>query len=280
MAISHNTLHDPGPTKHALKFHNEEGLSAFASEFNVISDNDMRGDQITFAYVPQNTNKNEVLRDALIERNVFRASAARTQSHLSISAVNVTVRNNLFLFDGATSFVNGIQTGRGGPEPPVTDLRILNNSFSRADGDNGVEFMCISVRVSDTERVTVKNNVGYWSHATAGGIQGMLKTETALLPQIDSDNNCWLGPGGVFGFVGTPPIFEGKTLADWQGLGLDANSLFADPQFTDPANGDLELGGSSVARGNGQFLPHVRSDFYLRSRTAADPMHVGALQSP
>jgi parallel beta-helix repeat protein len=60
-----------------------------------------------------------------------------------------------------------------------------------------------------------------------------------------SDHNVFFGPDGkertVVTHTGKPSKTEVFTLSGWQGLGFDANSVFADPMFVDAESGDYLL---------------------------------------
>ena len=48
---------------------------------------------------------------------------------------------------------------------------------------------------------------------------------------------------------GKPVVFGSKSLAEWQAMGQDQDSLIADPLFMDPTKGDFRLRhGSPAAR--------------------------------
>jgi hypothetical protein len=67
---------------------------------------------------------------------------------------------------------------------------------------------------------------------------------------------------------GKPPRFGQKTLAEWQALGQDPNSLVADPLFVDPGKGDFGLRAGSPAAKIG-FEPWDFSTSGPHSRSAA-----------
>ena len=65
--------------------------------------------------------------------------------------------------------------------------------------------------------------------------------------------------------------FAGKPFAEWQQKGIDASSVVADPQFTDPAKGDftLKAGSPALARG---FQPLDLRDAGVRRERAKGPL--------
>jgi len=111
------------------------------------------------------------------------------------------------------------------------DNLIVNNIFAFGR-DSQIE----RSRTEDHRSFIFRRNIVYYD-------RGELLGRNWDPPQADLDHNLY------FDASGRPVTFQGKTLEQWQALGMDAGSLVADPLFVDPANGDFTLRrGSPAAR--------------------------------
>jgi len=83
---------------------------------------------------PQNTTRDERIRDVIIERNFFTAGDF-AQVQLNLWATRVHVRNNVFLMNrGGGALVTGVNSwGRRGLEPAHFGNQIYNNTFYSSD---------------------------------------------------------------------------------------------------------------------------------------------------
>jgi hypothetical protein len=95
---------------------------------------------------------------------------------------------------------------------------------------------------------------------------------SALRPTLMNYNCLWGNQTGTF------PVYASanRTLAAWQGLGFDVNSIQADPLFVAPGAtpADLSLQIGSPCSVDGTLLPLVTGDFFSAPRTA--PVSIGA----
>jgi hypothetical protein len=78
---------------------------------------------------PQNANDDERLRNLVVERNLFSSSTgAQVGRQLLVSAVNETVRDNVFYMPGSNPAAFGVQVTRRGVEPVPSGVEVYNNS--------------------------------------------------------------------------------------------------------------------------------------------------------
>ena len=110
------------------------------------------------------------------------------------------------------------------------DNRIVNNIWAFGEG-NQIE----RSRIEDHLSFSFERNIVYYERGEAVG----RKWDP---PQAVLNHNLyWNASGGKV-------TFAGKSLAEWQAMGMDAESLVADPKFVDPAKGDFQLRPGSPAR--------------------------------
>jgi hypothetical protein len=105
-----------------------------------------------------------------------------------------------------------------------------NNSFHLADGVNLATI--IRAFYAATASVTLQNNIVQMDEASASVYCVYISSSSYT---ITSDYNCFYGTGAGFnvGSVSTTPY---PTLANWQSLGYDTNSLDAEPGFMSAAD--------------------------------------------
>lgn len=139
--IAHNILRNP--SVHALKLHGPTpGDGRFQSRYIQVSDNLIRGRQVSAAVGPQDNGQNELLEDVVVERNRFTA-APTVQFDLAVWAGRTTVRNNVFDATGAHPTYTAVVVARRGVEPPPRRVGLLHNTFYR--GDASTEFIACRV---------------------------------------------------------------------------------------------------------------------------------------
>jgi len=133
--ISHNDLSDQRPKKAVIKMHSENWANFNRYSQNVvISDNIMTPSNIDdtsriLTIKPGNCAipGDQRLRDIIVERNHFKF-VSFTQNAITISARNITVRNNIFNMKEG-QFQNGINIDLCNDEPSPKDIWIYNNTF-------------------------------------------------------------------------------------------------------------------------------------------------------
>lgn len=125
----------------------------------IVSDNHfrmrMRGAQVTLG--PQNKDSFEIIRQALIERNLFDGIAwtgGGVQKGLGLHASDITVRNNIF--DSSNWWSDPTKTG-----VTRTGVQVTRNT---------------SVGVPDPDNVRVVHNTFYDGSSWPGGLRGMQST--------------------------------------------------------------------------------------------------------
>jgi hypothetical protein len=142
--IENNTIANANHIGAPLKLHNgntNNSLVAWSgvyTEFLEISDNwfgGTSGAQIV-ENAPQNAGDDERLRNIVLERNLFSASTgAEGGRQLLVSAVNETIRNNVFYMPGTSKryAFYGVQVAQRGVEPAPSGIEVYNNTCYAPD---------------------------------------------------------------------------------------------------------------------------------------------------
>jgi len=155
--LSHNILHNPGPTRHALKLHSPTvGDGRPETRYVEVSDNDFLGKTWAISIGPQDNLENEHVSHVVFERNRTHSEQS-IDFDLKISAQDITVRNNIFDGTGSSKWYQAVGIERRGVEPAPTNIRVFNNTVYKSD--SGTEFWICNVS-SAASNVTVKNNLG------------------------------------------------------------------------------------------------------------------------
>ena len=143
-AIENNTIENANNVGAVLKIHNgntNDSLPAWTgiyTEFVEISDNwfgGTSGAQLVET-APQNANVDERLRNIVLERNLFSGSTgAEGGRQLLVSAVNETIRNNVFYMPGTSKryAFYGVQVAQRGVEPAPSSIEVYNNTCYAPD---------------------------------------------------------------------------------------------------------------------------------------------------
>jgi hypothetical protein len=137
--IENNTFENANNVGAVFKLHNgntNNSLSTWTgvyTELVEISDNWFGGTSGAnlVENSPQNANDDERLRNIVVERNLFSATTgAQGGRLLMVSAVNETVRNNVFHMLGNSSQypVYGVQVAERGVEPAPSGVELYNNT--------------------------------------------------------------------------------------------------------------------------------------------------------
>jgi hypothetical protein len=174
---------------------------------------------------------------------VYDAALTNQGRSPSSKQVNITYRNNLIRnCEYSFEYWNH-------PETALTqNIRFVNNtcvdagsvwSHAQRPDPNGSHLMFYS-NTAATSGIEIKYNV--FCNVTEWGSRYSSGWKT--LPEMDY--NLWYGTRGVMA------NWFGRKIESFEEYrrttGLDANSLFADPKFVDPANGDYRLAPDSPAR--------------------------------
>lgn len=213
----------------------------------VISDNKFTDHANPWAVAvgPQDQWKDERVRDVIIERNWFVATAT-SQSFLAIWAADTTIRNNIFAAGSAN--VTGAMVTQWGIEPPSTNVHVYNNSFFTSYKSLANEVMPIQLGGA-ASNITVKNNLGYAPNS-ANSLTNMISGT------------------GKSGFVAS------NNTSTKQLYGI--NPLFSVNPPMKPA--DFKPGKGSYAIGSGASVP-VWSDFFMQHRPQG-VIDLGAIELP
>jgi hypothetical protein len=162
----------------------------------------------------------------------------------------------------------GVTGTAGGP---ATNLKIWSNSFKiDHNSTTGTSQYCSLRWYTSAPGTEVVNNVLVDNFPAGVGFN--MWCSGALRPQV-MNNNCFWSNAATW-----PIVFASanQTLASWQALGFDANSIQADPQYVAPSAtpADLRLQPTSPCATAGTFLLSVLTDFAQLPRTV--PVSIGA----
>ncbi len=133
--FANNTISNANDVGAVFKLHNGNTQSSSPTwtgvytELIEISDNLFSGTSgaILVETAPQNSNYDERLRNIVVERNIFQGSSTGGGRQLLVSAVNETVRDNVFN-QSVAGGGQGIQVARRGIEPVPQFVEIYNNT--------------------------------------------------------------------------------------------------------------------------------------------------------
>jgi hypothetical protein len=138
-AIENNTFENANSVGAVLKVHNgntnnsSPKWTGVYTELLEISDNWFSGKSGAqmVENAPQNANDDERLRNIVFERNLISGTTgAQGGRQLLVSAVNETVRNNVFYMPGTSAqyAVYGVQVAERGLEPVPSGVEVYNNT--------------------------------------------------------------------------------------------------------------------------------------------------------
>ena len=273
--ISNNTIARPGAGMVALKLHgaawcdvvsqpgtceatdnsaptatygyrtNTRPVGVFANtsgytEQVMVSDNRIIGADNPYLVVvgPQNQNRDERVRDIILERNWLQAGNGQTQKALVIHSYATTVRNNMCDMTGGSSGATCVLVTLEGtsPAPAPDNIRIYNNTAYKGDASAGNNDSPVLVNIDSTStNVTVQNNIAYAPAYTSA----VLVTGVGASGFVLSNNSTNAQIIGTFpGWISTAP--------------------------SNPA--DFRLTADSYAKAAGLATVPVFSDFYQANR--------------
>ena len=167
----------------------------------------------------------------------------------------------------------GIHCGLSGSPASAPNLKIRHNSFHQThQSTTGLNQHCSLRWYTSAPGTEVVDNV-FVDHFP--GFPGHnVWCSGANRPAVMDFNCFWSGNAAY------SPVYAGAnlTLAGWQALGFDANSIQADPLYVAPAATppDLRLQAASPCATAGTLLPPVPYDFVLAPRTV--PVSLGAFE--
>ncbi len=200
---------------------------------------------------------NQIIRDITFERNTI----TNAESALAIGAAeNIIVRNNRMISNNEaeknTVFVSIIDANK-----PSKNIRISNNTFVARNtqysgnvfGMGGLVKILGNVTqvahpfgYTNHQGIAINNNIFYVYGDNAFTRFLYIDDIEEVLPEVRSSGNIYYVSQGSrdgnffqIGDAGTePPTAQYLTLSQWQRLGQDGVSLFADPQFMNLLGGD------------------------------------------
>ena len=217
-------------------------LSGYTEQV-IISDNKLVGanNAWTVTLGPQNVNRDERLRDFIVERNWF-TSGTGTQTAMMVWADETTIRNNICDMTGA-AFHTCFRVTLQGKESPPENVRVYNNTFySGSSGD----FEAVAIGAS-ASNVSIINNLGSAPFASS--------------PVIYSD-------------AGSTGLVQSSNL-----LNNSPTVLFGTASPVTPL--DFRLSPTSPARDSlPTVIVPVFSDFFRSSRPQNGVADIGAVEGP
>ncbi|MEO6593976.1 MAG: hypothetical protein ABIP94_04410 [Planctomycetota bacterium] len=183
---------------------------------------------------------------------------------LTMGGTNFTLANNFIT--GNTPY--GINAGIPGMPTSGANLKIWHNSVYIVHTGSGTQ-LCSLRWYSGAAGTEVIDNVFYDDLST---LSFNMWCSGTLRPVLMNNNCFWSNLAGYF------PVWAStnQTLAQWQALGFDGNSIQANPMFVAPTATppDLSLQVGSPCTASGVSLPFVVTDFFLTPRTT--PVSIGA----
>ena len=187
---------------------------------------------------------------------------------LRIAGSNFVLANNFLTGTSHYGICAGLATN------PLTaaNLKIWNNSICLDHTTSGAQY-CSLRWYSSLPGTEVVNNVFVDNYPTATTTGFNVWCYNNLAPTVMRHNCLWRNQPNTF------PVYfanASQTLAQWQLLGFDANSLQADPLFVAPAATppDLRLQSTSPCTATGATLAGVTTDLFAAPRTP--PFSIGA----
>lgn len=169
--VSHNTLQGPAATNEVVALRADTFSTTVQDSFyNVFSDNKVllgANASISIQIRPSNGSTDARVYDLIAERNWLLGdtyTGATTCFGFSISAVRVTVRNNLVDLSAATTCARNLTNIQLlGIEPAPDDNQILNNTFYDTTTGHTVRAVLIQAGATNT---VVKNNLAWFDLGT------------------------------------------------------------------------------------------------------------------
>jgi hypothetical protein len=210
-------------------------------------------------------------RDLVVERNVSWRNDVGIEVnaiHPTVVASNITVRNNFVSGNNRSGISIGGSDAFAGS---VQNSRVVNNTLSGNDvkRTGGGE-----IRVQFASNNLISGNV------VAGRKGSLLLNSEGIAVANTSNYNLFLSPGGP---AAARFSWNGAALTGFDAFraasGLDANSLFADPQFFRPAGPDLHVRPTSpvLNAGDPAFAPaDGETDFDGEPRLRGGRVDIGA----
>lgn len=169
----------------------------------------------------------------------------------------ITGTSNYGISAGASGAANG------------PNLRILHNSVFINHPSSSSQY-CSLRWYSSAAGTEVVDNIFYDAYPSTANYN--MWCSGSIRPSVMDYNCFWSNIAGYFPVSAT----GNQTLATWQALGFDTNSISADPMYVAPSASpaDLRLMPGSPCSIAGNFLPSVTTDFFQSMRVP--PVSIGA----
>lgn len=181
-----------------------------------------------------------------------------------INGTNLTLRNNFI--SGASNF--GIRAGA-----TCTNLKIHHNSVRITHTASSSQYCSLRWYGASTLNTEVLNNIFVDVFPAAAANVYNMWCSGVLRPTV-MNYNCFQNINGTY------PVYASadQTLASWQALGFDLNSVSADPLYTAPASTppDLRINSGSPCASAGTTIATVPADIFGSPRTP--PVDIGAFE--
>lgn len=185
---------------------------------------------------------------------------------LTLGGTDCVLENNFIT--GTTNY--GINAGIPGTPTSGVNLKIRHNSVFINHPTSGSQYCSLRWYTSDPGTEVV-NNIFFDFFPTATTSTFNLWCSGSLRPAVMDFNCLWSNQPGY------APVYASgnRTLAAWQALGFDQNSIQADPQYlaqtATPA--DLRIATASPCAMAGLAQAAVATDFFQAARSA--PVSIG-----
>jgi parallel beta-helix repeat protein len=204
-----------------------------------------------------------VISSALVENNVIWNNGVSGGAGINMDGVQDSIVLNNILYNNHASGITAFWgDGAQGPK----NLKIFQNTIDQAS--DGRWALLISSTFGSIE---VHNNILYNRNLGRGGIN---YASYADVKNTTSDYN-------IMDKI-TPDDSTVYTLAQWQAMGHENNSISADPSilFVNAIKGDYHLKAGSPAIDSGMTISSVTTDIEGRSRPQGSAYDIGAYEYP
>lgn len=223
--VGENEVRWNGQGYHCIKLHAQDFTSSGPySEQIVIAGNIIQGTS-GLVIAPENSTRDERVRDVLVERNTIIGTAGDTWLTY-IAAVSITFRNNIVDSSSQNGNTEAFQVTPRGIEPPPDHVEAYNNVFIKL-GNSDTAYHPISF--SGSSNCAVRNNIIHCSTFTGTlqtgwdiGSQGVSSNNLVYFPKTPS-----LCDDGTGAHVATDPLFASvdPTSADYLTLLLASPAI-------------------------------------------------------
>tara|TARA_R100000306_G_scaffold62558_2_gene73390 strand:- start:47221 stop:48714 length:1494 start_codon:yes stop_codon:yes gene_type:complete len=170
-------------------------------------------------------------------------------ARLLIPSYSGTAAEEGWIFNNTGNNLNKIigMTTSDGPFR-IDKVKVFNNTFNNIATANDPGAIYWSASPDSPRDNQFYNNIIHTAYAVFGSYRTYPGTAAEMAGFWTSDRNVFQGTTKFFNAGGLNAV----TLAQWQAVGQDVNSVFANPSFTNRASGDFTLQAGSPALGLGR----------------------------